>query len=244
MNKLLILITGATGGIGGATARRLHAEGFPLFLSGRNEEKLKELGRELDAPWCAADVTKEEEVSKLYEEALSQGDTLHGVVHAVGSMILKPAHITSSEDFRTAIDLNLTSAFFMLKHGVKPMFSLGGSFVFFSTVATGIGLANHETIAAAKAGVDGLVISAAATYANKGIRVNAVAPGLTRTPLAEKITGNDASLKASIAMHPLGRIGETDDVASAATWLLNPDNNWITGQIIRVDGGLSTVRTR
>jgi NAD(P)-dependent dehydrogenase (short-subunit alcohol dehydrogenase family) len=244
MNNSHILITGATGGIGAATARRLHAGGFPLVLAGRHEEKLAALGRELEAPWRLADVTKEDEVANLFEFAVAQGDGIRGVVHAVGSMMLKPAHITSLDDFRATIELNLTSAFLILKHGVKPMFADGGSFVFFSTVATGIGLANHEAIAAAKAGIDGLVISAAATYASKGIRVNAVAPGLTRTPLAEKITGNEAALKASIALHPLGRIGEADDIASAAAWLVDPRNNWITGQIIRVDGGLSAVRAR
>jgi hypothetical protein len=148
------------------------------------------------------------------------------------------------EEFKETIDLNLTSAFLLLKYAVKPMFATGGAFVFFSTVATGIGLANHEAIASAKAGIDGLVISGAASYASKGIRVNAVAPGLTETPLASRITSNEAALKASIAMHPLGRIGTASDIASAAAWLVDPRNNWITGQILRVDGGLSTDRQR
>jgi len=244
MNDQAVLITGASGGIGSATARLLHSQGFKLILSGRNSEKLQSLASELGAACFTADVTQPDQVESLFQQAAEAHGRIDGVVHSVGSMLLKPAHLTSVEEFQSTIATNLTSAFLMVKYGAKMMMSTGGSMVFFSTVATGIGLANHEAIAAAKAGIDGLVISAAATYASKGIRVNAVAPGLTRTPLAERITSNEAALKASIAMHPLGRIGEASDVASAAAWLVNPANSWVTGQIIRVDGGLSTVRSR
>lgn len=244
MENHVILITGATGGIGSATARLLHREGFTLALSGRNPEKLNALATDLGARAFPADATSPEQVETLIEQTVQTCGRIDGIVHAVGSMMLKPAHLTSIEEFKATLDINLVSAFLLLKFGVKPMMSTGGSFVFFSTVATGIGLANHEAIAAAKAGIDGLVISAAATYASKGIRVNAVAPGLTDTPLAARITGNEASLKASIAMHPLGRIGTADDIAATAAWLVNPRHSWITGQVMRVDGGLSTVRSR
>ncbi len=241
----VILITGATGGIGSATARMLHQRNIRLLLAGRNRDKLEALADELNAEFRAADVTSEEDVERLIGWATEcSGGHLGGMVHAVGSMLLKPAHLTSLEDFQSTLDLNLTSAFLMLKYGVKPMFAQGGSIVFFSTVATGMGLANHEAIAAAKGGIDGLVISAAATYASKNIRINAVAPGLTDTPLAARITGNEASLKASIGLHPLGRIGQSADIASAAVWLIDPATTWVTGQILRVDGGLSTVRSR
>lgn len=239
-NSSPILITGASGGIGSATARLLHERGFRLVLAGRNEVALQAIGEELNVPWFTADLTREDDVTALFSSA----GPVQGIVHAVGSMLLKPAHITTVEEFRATLDTNLVSAFLMVKHGAKAMMATGGSMVFFSTVATGIGLANHEAIASAKAGVDGLVISAAATYAPKGIRVNAVAPGLTDTPLAARITGNEAALKVSIAMHPLGRIGNARDVASAAAWLIDPAQGWVTGQILRVDGGLSTVRSR
>ena len=103
---------------------------------------------------------------------------------------------------------------------------------------------NHEAIAAAKAGVVGLAQSAAATYARYNIRVNCVAPGLTRTPLTATLTTNEASLKASTALHPLGRIGEPHEIASAIAWLLDPEQSWVTGQVIAVDGGLSSVQPR
>jgi NAD(P)-dependent dehydrogenase (short-subunit alcohol dehydrogenase family) len=120
----------------------------------------------------------------------------------------------------------------------------GGSIVLVSSAAARVGLANHEAIAAAKAGVIGLALSAAATYAPRGIRVNCVAPGLVRTPLTSRITENEAALKGSLAMHALGRIGEASDVASAMEWLLDPAQAWVTGQVIGVDGGLASLRPR
>ena len=102
---------------------------------------------------------------------------------------------------------------------------------------------NHEAIAAAKAGIIGLAQSAAATYARYNIRVNCVAPGLTRTPLTESLTRNEASLKSSVALHPLGRIGQPEEIASAICWFLAPEQSWVTGQVLAVDGGLSSVQS-
>jgi NAD(P)-dependent dehydrogenase (short-subunit alcohol dehydrogenase family) len=124
------------------------------------------------------------------------------------------------------------------------MMSTGGSIALVSTAAARTGLANHEAIAAAKGGVIGLTLSAAATYASRNIRVNCVAPGLTATPLAARITSNEAALKASQAMHALGRIGQPEEVASALAWLLDPENSWVTGQILGVDGGLGSIRPK
>ncbi|MEP7216365.1 MAG: SDR family oxidoreductase, partial [Anaerolineaceae bacterium] len=120
----------------------------------------------------------------------------------------------------------------------------GGSIVLMSSAAARIGIANHEAIAAAKAGVAGLALSAAATYAPRGVRINVVAPGLVRTPLSARIVDNAASLKVSESMHALGRIGEADDVASLIEYLLAPAQRWVTGQVFGVDGGLGTLRTR
>ena len=121
---------------------------------------------------------------------------------------------------------------------------LGGSVVFVSSAAARHGFPNHEAIAAAKAGVTGLVLSAAATYASSGIRVNCVAPGLVEAEMSQPLVSNEATLKASQAMHALGRIGNPNDVASAIIWLLDPEQSWVTGQTIGVDGGLGTLFSR
>jgi NAD(P)-dependent dehydrogenase (short-subunit alcohol dehydrogenase family) len=120
----------------------------------------------------------------------------------------------------------------------------GGAVVLVSSAAARIGLANHEAIAAAKAGLEGLARSAAATYARQRIRFNVVAPGLVRTPLTQGLVANELAEKASLAMHPLGRLGEPDDVARAIAWLLDPAQNWITAQVLGVDGGLADVKAR
>ena len=159
-------------------------------------------------------------------------------------MLLKPAHLTSPEEWAETIATNLGSGFATVRAAGKLMARGGGSVVLLSTAAARHGLANHEAIAAAKAGLVGLALSAAATYGPRGLRVNCVAPGLVRTPLTERITSNEASLKASVAMHSLGRIGEPEEVASAIAWLLDPEQSWVTGQVLGVDGGLGSVRAR
>ena len=116
-----------------------------------------------------------------------------------------------------------------------------GSVVFVSSAAAQHGQVNHEAIAAAKAGVQGLALSAAASYARRGLRFNCVAPGLTDTPLTARITGNDMAAKASLAMHALGRFGQPDEIAAPIEFLLDPANSWITGQVLGVDGGLGSV---
>ena len=166
-----------------------------------------------------------------------------GVVNCAGSLLLKPAHLTSAEEWSETIETNLTSAFAVVRAAGRVMAG-GGSVVLLSSAAARIGLSNHEAIAAAKAGVIGLTLSAAATYSSRGLRVNAVAPGLVSTPMTKRITGNPNASKASAALHALGRLGEAEDVARMIAMLLDPRQSWITGQVFGVDGGLSTVRSR
>lgn len=238
-----LIIFGAAGGIGSALARRAKARGWNLALAGRTLENLQPLAEQLNAAAYAVDVTQPDPVQSVVQQALSQLGRLDGVAHCVGSIILKPAHLTSDAEWHQTLTLNLTSAFYVLRAATQAMTN-GGSIALVSSVAARVGLPNHEAIAAAKAGIIGLVQSAAASYASKNLRVNCVAPGLVRTPLASRLTSNEASLKVSQAMHPLGRIGEPDDVASALEWLLDPQNSWITGQVVSLDGGMSTVRGR
>ena len=245
------VIIGAAGGIGSAVCRRLAAKGARLFLVGQTAAKLESLAEELKASNSAgeylphvADATTSADIDLSFDGATDKFGPLAGATNLVGSILLKPAHLTSDTEFEHTLQLNTYSAFYTVRAAAKAMMATGGSIVLASTVAARIGLINHEAIATAKGAVNGLVISAAATYASKNIRVNAVAPGLVRTPLAAKITGSELALKASTAMHPLGRIGEPDDVAAAICWLLDPATTWVTGQIVGIDGGLSTVKAK
>ncbi|MGL6074152.1 MAG: SDR family NAD(P)-dependent oxidoreductase [Fimbriiglobus sp.] len=241
------VLLGGSGGIGLATAKRLATKGARLMLAGRNQETLTTALAELQAVrpgdyrMKLVDATQSAEVDALFAEAQAAFGSVHGASCLVGSILLKPAHLTTDAEFEQTLSQNIRPAFYMLRAAVKVM-PTGGSIVLVSTVAAQIGLPNHEAIATAKGAIDGLVLSAAASYAGRGLRVNAVAPGLVRTPLASRITSSEAGLKASTAMHPLGRIGEPDDVAQPIAWLLDPATSWVTGQIISVDGGMSAIR--
>jgi len=243
-SKPSYLVFGATGGIGASLCRRLASRGARVVLAARNGEKLQSLADELQTSYIPVDATRFDEVDACVEKAVQLHGRLDGVANCVGSLLLKPAHTTNEADWLTTIAANLTTAFAVVRASAKAMMNVGGSIVLVSSAAARIGLSNHEAIAAAKAGVIGLTLSAAATYSGRRIRVNCVAPGLIRTPMTDRLTTNEASLKASTAMHALGRIGEPADVASAIEWLLNPEQTWVTGQVLGIDGGLGSLRSR
>jgi NAD(P)-dependent dehydrogenase (short-subunit alcohol dehydrogenase family) len=205
---------------------------------------LDRLAESVEGVTCLVDGTRFEEVNGCVSLAAERFGRVDGVANCIGSLLLKPAHLTTEAEWESTLSVNLTSAFHAVKAGVEAMMKNGGSIVLISSAAARVGLPNHEAIAAAKAGIEGLVLSAASSYAARNIRVNGVAPGLVRSPMTEKILTNPASEKASVAMHPLRRVGEPADVASLAEWLLDPANSWATGQVFGIDGGLSTVRTR
>lgn len=240
-SKPTYLILGATGGIGSALCRRLAPKGARLVLAARKEDRLRSLADELDATWFSLDATDFDQVAGCVEEASKAHGRLDGVVNLVGSVLLKPAHLTTEEEWREVLEVNLFSAFAVVRSAGRVLRKEGGSVVLASSAAARIGIANHDAIAAAKAGIIGLTLSASATYAKTNIRVNCVAPGLVQTPLTQKLTEREVARKTSEQMHPLGRLGEPDHVASAIDWLLHSDQSWISGQVIGVDGGLGTV---
>ena len=238
------VVFGASGGVGSALSRRLAKKGAHLLLAGRDDVRLASLAAELGAQTFPLDATNLRQVELCVKQASELTGQVNGVANCVGSLLLKPAHLLSEEEWDATITTNLKSAFAVVRAAAAAMAKHGGSIVLLSTAAARIGLANHEAISASKAGVEGLALAAAASYASKGIRINCVAPGMTRTPLTAKLLQNEMMAKASAGMHALGRIGEPNDIASAIEWLLDPEQSWVTGQVMGVDGGLSRIRSR
>lgn len=237
------VIIGAAGGIGEKTTALLAECGKRVIGGVRDPDAVPNESRVGGVEYRSVDAENWESVDALFDSLQSEKFPLAGVALCVGSILLKPAHLTRKEEFDSVVSKNLSSAFATIRAASKALSKHGGSIVLVSTAAAQMGLANHEAISAAKAGVEGLARSAAATYAKRQVRVNCVAPGLIRTPLSERITENPSSLKLSEGMHALGRIGEPEEVARAIEWLLSPGQSWITGQTLGVDGGLSKLKS-
>ncbi len=239
-----IALLGATGTIGRVLAARLTRDGKALLLLGRDPDKLAQLSLDLNQPWSTVDLSDSQSLENAMRQEMEGGVGFCALVNCVGSLLLKPAHATTDAEFRQVLETNLFSAFAVVRVGGKLLREQGGAIVLFSSAAAEIGIHNHEAIAAAKAGVIGLARSAAATYAPNNIRVNAISPGLIRTQLTRRIWESPAMASASAEMHALGRLGEPEQIASLAAWLLDPENDWITGQVIGVDGGLGHLLPR
>jgi NAD(P)-dependent dehydrogenase (short-subunit alcohol dehydrogenase family) len=242
--RSVYLVLGGAGAIGAAVCRQLHAAGAQVVIGTRNPDSAGEIADELGATATAVDATDWDAVEQCTRGVIDERGRLDGIANCVGSLLLKPAHATKPEEWDDIVAANLGSAFATVRAAGRALRKSGGSVVLVSSAAALTGLANHEAIAAVKAGIIGLTRSAAATYAGSGIRFNAVAPGMVRTPATADLLANAKAEAASIAMHPLGRLGEPDDVARAIVWLLSPEQTWVTGQVIGVDGGLSAVRSR
>lgn len=226
-----ILLVGGNSGIGLATVRRLKADGVPLVAALRQSDPLDELG-----------------IATQPFDATSGGELdlpekLSGLVYFPGSITLKPFHRLTDEDFDADLQTNLMGAVRAIRSALPALKASGSaSIVLFSTVAVGQGMPFHASIAAAKAAVEGLTRSLAAELAPK-IRVNAIAPSLTDTPLASMLLGNEAKREAAEKRHPLQSVGQPEDVAELVAFLLSGSSRFMTGQILRPDGGLSSVRT-
>lgn len=248
MKRNAYLVTGVAGGIGSSIAARLLARGDVVIGTSRDKETADGWTHDSNQFGVQVDVSDFKATVDAVDAACSWCDandaSLRGGINCAGSVLLKPAHLTSRSEFDDVMTRNVTTSFSFVRAMAPALRKTGGSIVLMSSAAATIGLAAHEGIAAAKAAVAGLTRSAAATYAANGICVNAVAPGLVDTPLTKGITSHAAMLEASRELHPLGRIGRTEDVVPVIAWLLSDEGSWTTGQIIGVDGGLAAAKAR
>ena len=232
------LIFGATGSIGSSIANQLHEEKKDCHLIGRNEAEVKKLADKLEYSYSICDVLKIDFSNKLLED-LSNVE-IQGIAYCVGSIDIKPFKLTKSSDFVSSYVLNLVAVTEILRTFQENLKRNKGSIVLFSTVAAKKGFQNHSIISSAKAGVEGLTVALAAEFA-PNIRVNCIAPSLTKSKIASSVLKNSTIEESIAKMHPLKRIGEGVDSANLASFLLTAKSSWITGQIIAVDGGRSSI---
>jgi 3-oxoacyl-[acyl-carrier protein] reductase len=230
----IFLVVGGSSGIGLALVKQLVQDGARVI----------NISRKAATDWPAGVEHLEMDIlSDLSNLSAQLPDVLHGLVYAAGSINLKPFNRLTTDDFLSDYRINVLGAVAVLQQSLKALRASGqASVVLYSTVAAKVGLSFHASVSAAKGAVSGLTLALAAELATQHIRVNAIAPSLTDTPLAGSLLSTDDKRDASNKRHPIGRYGQPDDIASATKFLLSDESSWMTGQIISIDGGMSTLK--
>ncbi|MGC8701494.1 MAG: SDR family NAD(P)-dependent oxidoreductase [Thiomonas sp.] len=237
----IVLVTGARGGIGRALCAQLQAQGWQIAAVGRDAAQLADVPAHAR---IAADTTTPEGAAAAVATCTAQLGAPSHLAHCVGNTLIAPLHRTSAAQWREVLRVNLDSAIATLGAWIEShrAAQAPGAAVLVSSVVAQIGVANHEAIAAAKAGIEGLVRSAAATYAAQGLRVNAVAPGMTDTPLTAGMLKIPTMREGAGKQYPLGGVQTADQIAAAMAWLLSDAACRVTGHVLPVDGGFTHVR--
>ena len=232
------VILGATGSIGSSLAKQLVESGEQVHLVGRDQSSLSELAKSLNSSFTVCDVLEENFSEKIVNDL--NDVPINGLAFCVGSIDLKPLKLTKKSDFMQSFNLNLISATEIIKSLADNLKKNKGSIVLFSTVAVKKGFPNHAIVSSAKGAIEGLTLALAAQFA-PNIRVNCIAPSLTNSKISNFLLKNEKIAEGIAKMHPMKRIGEGVDSASVAKFLLKNESSWITGQILGVDGGRSSV---
>lgn len=239
----IALITGASGGLGQALAKKLLSEQWGLILVGRDAARLN-AAYGVAHTQIVADCTTADGAKQIFEQLQSANLAPTALAHCVGNIKLGALHRMQAADFMDCMQANLFSAFYTLAAFTQHLkqAQLAGSAVFVSSAAAQIGTPNHEAVAAAKAGLEGLVRSAAATYASASIRVNAIAPGILDTPAAAKLLSSELMREVAAKQYPIAGIGAPSEVADLMVWLLSSAAARVTGQVWSIDGGFASIR--
>ncbi len=236
-----LLITGASSGMAQGLAREARQRGWTLLRVCRDATRLDPAF----GPVLSADVSSEAGAQAALDFACQElGAPPSALANCAGNTLIAPIARTSEAQYRGVLAANLDTAFFVSRAyaATASAAKQGGSLLLFSSVVARIGVANHVAIAAAKGAIEAMTRSLAADVSALGLRVNCIAPGLTRTAMTERMLANEASQRMASAQYPLGRHGEVDDAVALSAFLLSPESSWITGQVIGLDGGFSAVR--
>jgi len=236
------LITGASGGVARELAKRLRTQGWRIVMVSRDVSRFDLLDGDFSVQ---TDVSTPGGAETAFALAIERtGNVPDAVVNCAGSTLIAPLGRVTAESFRNCMAANVDTAFFTVQAYTKALLAAKrtGDIVLFSSVVAGLGVSNHAAIATAKGAIEALVRSIAADFSQHGIRINAVAPGLMRSPMTEKMLGTERNQQSIAAQYPLGHYGDAADGAAVAAWLLSPDARWITGEVIHLDGGFSAVR--
>ena len=232
------LIFGATGSIGSKLSENMHESDKEIHLIGRDEEELKKLASKLNSEYSVIDILSDN-LSETIKENFGDKN-ISGIAYCIGSIDLKPLRVSKKEDFKKCLDVNFFPIIEIIKSLQDNLKKNNGSIILFSTVAVKKGFTNHAIISSAKGAIEGLTVSLAAEFA-PNIRVNCIAPSLTNSKMSQSILKNKMMADGIAKSHPMKRIGQAADIASMAKFLLSDESPWITGQIIGVDGGKSSL---
>tara|TARA_Y100000817_G_scaffold28637_1_gene20096 strand:- start:621 stop:1334 length:714 start_codon:yes stop_codon:yes gene_type:complete len=232
------LIFGATGSIGSKLSENMHESDKEIHLIGRDEEELKKLASKLNSEYSVIDILSDN-LSETIKENFGDKN-ISGIAYCIGSIDLKPLRVSKKEDFKKCLDVNFFPVIEIIKSLQDNLKKNNGSIILFSTVAVKKGFTNHAIISSAKGAIEGLTVSLAAEFA-PNIRVNCIAPSLTNSKMSQSILKNKMMADGIAKSHPMKRIGQAADIASMAKFLLSDESPWITGQIIGVDGGKSSL---